>query len=150
MQGGVDSAFGRGCVKTQISRLRREHFPSDALLADFNRNAVSTLCPWENVVPGMELPNRVFTQPRPISAVPHELLTLVARSLSGHSGIFDRRNKAHRLFRKQQLHRIPAPHARTLAAGRKRRQRRADADRHGGEFRFSDGWGADFVHRVTA
>jgi hypothetical protein len=37
-----------------------------------------------------------------------------------------------------------------LATGLERRHRRADADRHGGEFRHRDGWGADPVHRGTA
>ena len=46
-------------------------------------------------------------------------------------------------------HRLPARHPHPLAAGRKRRHRRADPDRHGGEFRHRDGWGANADHRGT-
>jgi hypothetical protein len=65
----------------------------------------------------------------------------------------DRRARHHAdAGRRHQLHRhrLPARHPHPLAAGRKRRHRRADADRHGGEFRHRDGWGADPVHRGTA
>lgn len=42
----------------------------------------------------------------------------------------------HQLYR----HQLPARHPYPLTVGRKRRRRRADAHRHGGEFQCRDGW----------
>lgn len=70
--------LGRGCVETPISSFLGEQFPQEPVHGSPRGNELSQLRVRENVVLGLNVLVRVFTQPLPIADVHPLLAKLVA------------------------------------------------------------------------